>query len=61
VKVSIYATKTLDLWAWIMEAVGPIILGILQLIWAELDYRVDILRVTNGSHVEEYSQSLPYL
>jgi hypothetical protein len=39
-----------DLWARIVEAVGTM----LQRTWAEFDCRLDILYVTNGSHVKVY-------
>jgi hypothetical protein len=42
------------LWARIVEAVGTINPDMLQRTWAELDYRLDILRVTNGAHVQVY-------
>jgi hypothetical protein len=57
VKDRIYATKVRelrDLRARIVEAVGTITPDMLQQTWAELEYRLDILRVTNGAHVEVY-------
>jgi hypothetical protein len=36
----------------IVEAVSAIDRQMLQLVWQELDYRIDICRVTKGGHVE---------
>jgi hypothetical protein len=44
----------LDLPAKIAEALGTIITDMLQQTWAELNYRLDILHVTNGAHVQVY-------
>jgi hypothetical protein len=55
VKDRIYATKVRDirdLRARIVEAVGTVTPDMLQRTWAELDYRLDILRATNGAHVQ---------
>jgi hypothetical protein len=57
VKDRIYATKVQDfrdLWARTVEAVSTITLDMLHRSWVELDYRLDILHVTNGAHVEVY-------
>jgi hypothetical protein len=57
VKDRIYATKMRDfrdLWARIVGAVGTFTPDMLQQTWAAQDYRLDILRVTNGAHVEMY-------
>jgi hypothetical protein len=35
-----------------MEAVAAIDRQILQRVWQEADYRIDICRVTNGGHFE---------
>jgi hypothetical protein len=35
-----------------MEAVAAIDRQILQRVWQELDYRIDICRVTKGRHIE---------
>jgi hypothetical protein len=35
-----------------MEAVAGIDRHMLQRVWQELDYRIDICRVTNGGHIE---------
>jgi hypothetical protein len=57
VKDRIYATKVRDfrdLRAWIVETVGSMTPDVLQRTWAELDCRLNILRVTSGAHVEVY-------
>jgi hypothetical protein len=36
----------------IVEAVVAIDRQILQRVWQELDYRIDICRVTKGGHIE---------
>jgi hypothetical protein len=36
----------------IVEAVTAIDRQILQRVWQELDYRIDICRVTKGGHIE---------
>jgi hypothetical protein len=36
----------------IVEAVAAIDHQMLQRMWQELDYRIDICRVTNGGHIE---------
>jgi hypothetical protein len=35
----------------ILEAVAAIDRQMLQLVWQELDYRIDICRVTKGGHI----------
>jgi hypothetical protein len=30
----------------------PITVYMLQTVWNELDYRVDVCRITNGTHIE---------
>lgn len=53
----IYATKVWDLWdfqAKTVEAVSTIMPDMFQQTWPEFDYRLDILHVTNGAHVEVY-------
>jgi hypothetical protein len=53
VKDIIYGNKVWDLRdlrARIVEAVGTM----LQRTWADLDYRLDTLRVTNGARIEAY-------
>jgi hypothetical protein len=52
VKDRIYVTKVRDLLAQTVEAVGTITPDMLQQTWAELDYRLDILCITKGAHVE---------
>jgi hypothetical protein len=49
VQANIYTTTVRD---WIVEAVGTITLEMLQRTCVELDYRLDILHVTIGTHVE---------
>jgi hypothetical protein len=36
----------------IVEAVAAINRQMLQRVWQELDYRIDICRVTKGGHIE---------
>jgi hypothetical protein len=36
---------------WIVEAVAAIDRQTLQCVWQELDYRIDICRVTKGEHI----------
>jgi hypothetical protein len=36
----------------IVEAVAAIDRQMLQCVWQELDYRIDIFRVTKGGHIE---------
>jgi hypothetical protein len=36
----------------IVEAVAAIDRQMLQLVWQELDHRIDICRVTKGGHIE---------
>jgi hypothetical protein len=36
----------------IVEAVAAIDSHMLQRVWQELDYRIDICRVTKGGHIE---------
>jgi hypothetical protein len=53
----IYATKVQDLGhlqARIVEPVSIFTPDMLQRTWAALDCRLDILRVTNGAHVQVY-------
>jgi hypothetical protein len=38
-----------------MEAVAAIDRQMLQRVWQELDYRIDICRVTKGGHIERLS------
>jgi hypothetical protein len=54
VKDRISATTVRDLLARTVEAVGTITPDLLLRTWAELEYRLDILRVTDGAHVEMY-------
>jgi hypothetical protein len=36
-----------------MEAVAVIDRQMLQRVWQELDYRIDVCRVTKGGHIEQ--------
>jgi len=36
----------------IVEAVAAINRQMLQLVWQELDYRIDICRITKGGHIK---------
>jgi hypothetical protein len=57
VKDRIYSSKLRDLRdlrVRTVEAVGTSTPDMLQRTWAEIDYRLDILRVTNDAHVEVY-------
>jgi len=31
---------------------GPMYIKMLQTVWNELDYRVDVCRITKGAHIE---------
>lgn len=42
----------LDLRGRITAAIGTVDHGMLQRTWAEMDYRLDVCRVTNGAHIE---------
>jgi hypothetical protein len=37
----------------IVEAVAAIDRQMLQRVWQELDYRIDLCRVTNGGYIEQ--------
>jgi len=37
---------------WRRTAIETITAGMLQIVWNELDYRVDVCRITKGSHIE---------
>ena len=41
-----------ELKARITEAVATIDNAMLERVWQELDYRLDVCRVTNGAHIE---------
>jgi len=41
-----------DLKAWIIAAVKNIDAPMLTLMWQELEYRIDVCRVTGGAHIE---------
>jgi len=36
----------------IRTAIGTITADMLQTVWNELDYRVDVFRITKGAHIE---------
>jgi len=37
----------------IRTAIGTITADMLQTVWNELDYRVDVCRITKGAHIEQ--------
>jgi len=37
---------------WRRTAIETITADMLQTVWNELDYRVDVCRITNGAHIE---------
>ena len=41
-----------ELKARIRTAIETVIADMLQTVWNELDYRVDVCRITNGAHIE---------
>jgi len=41
-----------DLKAWIIAAVKNIDAPMLTRVWQELEYRIDVCRVTRGEHIE---------
>jgi hypothetical protein len=36
----------------IISTIETFTVGILKTVWNELDYRVDVCRITNGAHIE---------
>ena len=53
----VYRTKILDindLKQRITDALATIDEAMLQRTWQEIDYRLDVLRATNGAHIEVY-------
>jgi hypothetical protein len=46
------ANKLVDPRARIIDAITEIDRNMLQRIWEELDYRLDVCRVTRGAHIE---------
>lgn len=55
VKDKVYATPVPDLETLrrrITNAIGDVTQEMLSNVWCEIDYRLDILRVTNGAHVD---------
>jgi len=55
-KVSVYVpplpTSIPELKVRIRTAIETITVDMLQTVWNELDYRVDVCRITNGAHIE---------
>jgi len=43
-----------DLEAWIITAVKNIDAPMLTRVWQELEYRIDVCRVTRGAHIEYF-------
>ena len=41
-----------ELKVWIRTAIETITADMLQTVWNELDYRVDVCRITKGAHIE---------
>ena len=57
VKDIVYRTQVrriTDLKQRIINAIATIDEAMLQRTWQEIDYRLDVLRATNGAHVEVY-------
>jgi hypothetical protein len=57
VKDIVYRTKVRDitnLKQRITDAIATIDEGMLQRTWQEIEYRLDVLRATNGAHIEVY-------
>ena len=55
VKDRVYQTPVQDLVTLrerIVQAIQAIDVDMLQRVWMEMEYRLDILRATNGAHVE---------
>ena len=52
--VSTYAFLRLErsLLIWRRTAIETITADMLQTVWSELDYRVDVCRITKGAHIE---------
>ena len=53
----VYRTKIRDindLKQRITDAIATIDEAMLQRTWQEIDYRLDVLRATNGAHIEVY-------
>ena len=56
-KERVYATKVDDILTLrrrITDAIATMTQDMLRRTWQEIEYRLDILRATNGSHVEVY-------
>jgi len=41
-----------ELKVWIRTAIETITIDMLQTVWNELDYHVDVCRITKGAHIE---------
>jgi hypothetical protein len=57
VKDIVYRTEVRDitnLKQRITDAIATIDEGMLQRTWQEIEYRLDVLRATNGAHIEVY-------
>ena len=57
VKDIVYRTKSetlCDLQQRIIEALDAVTVDMLARTWLEIEYRLDILRATDGAHVEVY-------
>ena len=57
VKDTVYRTKVremTDLKQRISNAIATIDEAMLQRTWQEIEYRLDVLRATNGAHIEVY-------
>lgn len=54
-KDSIFLLPLQDLpewWRWIFAVISEIDCGMLQWVWAELDYRLDICQIAKDEHIE---------
>jgi len=57
VKSRVYRTPVRDvetLQSWIIDVLATVNEEMLENTWREIEYRLDILRATNGAHVEVY-------
>jgi hypothetical protein len=41
-----------ELWRWIIAAISGIDCDVLQWVWVEMDYQLDVCRITEGGHIE---------
>ena len=56
-KIIVYRTKVRDINAFhhrIIEAIDTVTVDMLARTWQEIEYRLDIVRATDGAHVEMY-------